>query len=289
MSDKKKNLVVIGNGMVGQRLLTLLVAEGAMRSYRVTTFCEESRPAYDRVALTSYFDRMSADDLSLVEPGFFESAGIAVHLGDRADVIDRSARTVTSVKGVVVPYDRLVLATGSYPFVPPLDGRDARGCFVYRTIDDLVKIEGWAKSAKVGAVVGGGLLGLEAAHALLRLGLETHVIELAPRLMPVQVDDKGGAALRRRVEALGVKVHAPAETRAVLTKDGAVRALQLVNNRDSNGEGTELALDMVVFSAGIRPRDELARASGLAIGPRGGIVVDAACRTSDHEILAIGE
>ena len=286
MSDKKKNLVIVGNGMVGQRLLTLLVAEGAMRSYRVTTFCEESRPAYDRVALSSYFDGMSADDLSLVEPGFFERAGIVVHLGDRAESIDRSARTVTSVKGVVVPYDRLVLATGSYPFVPPIDGRDARGCFVYRTIDDLVSIESWAKNAKVGAVVGGGLLGLEAAQALLRLGLETHVVELAPRLMPVQVDDKGGAALRRRVEALGVKVHAPAETRAVLTKDGAVRALLL---GASIGDGTELALDMVVFSAGIRPRDELARASGLAIGPRGGIVVDAACRTSDHDICAIGE
>src|SRR6266851_9158965 len=128
MNDRRKNLVVIGNGMVGQRLLTLLVAEGGMRAYRVTTFCEESRPAYDRVAMSSYFDKMSADDLSLVEPGFFERASITVHLGDRAATIDRSARTVTSAKGLVVPYDRLVLATGSYPFVPPIDGRDARGC-----------------------------------------------------------------------------------------------------------------------------------------------------------------
>jgi nitrite reductase (NADH) large subunit len=282
MTDRCKNLVVIGNGMVGHRLLTLLVADGAMRSYRITTFCEESRTAYDRVALSSYFDRMSADDLSLVEPGFFERAGITVHVGDRATSIDRGARTVTSAKGLVVPYDRLVLATGSYPFVPPIEGRDARGCFVYRTIDDLVQIGSWAKNAKVGAVVGGGLLGLEAANALLRLGLETHVIELAPRLMPVQVDDNGGAALRRRVEGLGVKVHASSETQAVLTKDGVVCGIRLK-------DGTELVLDMVVFSAGIRPRDEMARSAGLGIGPRGGIIVDESCRTSDDDIFAIGE
>src|SRR5262249_48959510 len=116
--------------MVGQRLLQLLVTEGGMRHYRVTTFCEESRPAYDRVALSSYFDKMSAEDLSLVEPGFFERSGITVHIGDRAAAIDRSARKVTSAKGAVVPYDRLVIATGSYPFVPPIPGRDANGCFV---------------------------------------------------------------------------------------------------------------------------------------------------------------
>jgi nitrite reductase (NADH) large subunit len=277
-----KSLVVIGNGMVGHRLLTLLVAEGALRSYRITTFCEESRPAYDRVALSSYFDKMSADDLSLVEPGFFERAGISAHIGDCAAAVDRSAKTMTSAKGLVIPYDRLVLATGSYPFVPPIDGREAKGCFVYRTVDDLVQIEAWAKKAKVGAVIGGGLLGLEAANALLRLGLETHVLELAPRLMPVQIDDKGGAALRRRVEALGVKVHLGAETRAILTDHGAVTGVNL-------GDRGELALDMVVFSAGIRPRDELARSAGLAIGPRGGIIVDSSCRTSDEDIYAIGE
>jgi nitrite reductase (NADH) large subunit len=282
MNDRRKNLVVVGNGMVGHKLLTLLVADGGARGYRITTFCEEPRPAYDRVALSSYFDRMSADDLSLVTPGFFERAGITVHLGDRAASIDRSARCVTSANGVVVPYDRLVLATGSEPFVPPIAGREAAGCFVYRTIDDLVRIESWARRAKVGAVIGGGLLGLEAAHALLRLGIETHVVELAPRLMPVQIDDKGAMALRHRVEALGVRIHVAAETRAVLADEKGVRALEL-------GDGRELPVDMVVFSAGIRPRDELARSAGLAIGPRGGIVVDASCRTSDPDIFAIGE
>src|SRR5262249_25317903 len=156
------------------------------------------------------------------------------------------------------------------------------GCFVYRTIDDLVQIEAWAKRSKVGAVVGGGLLGLEAAHALLRLGLETHVVELAPRLMPVPVDDNGGTALRRRIEAMGVRVPPGAETKAVVTGEGAVRALRL-------GDSRELPFDMVIFSAGIRPRDELAKSAGLATGPRGGILVDASCRTSDPDILAIGE
>jgi nitrite reductase (NADH) large subunit len=282
MNDRRKNLVVIGNGMVGHKLLTSLVAEGGTRDYRITTFCEEPRPAYDRVALSTYFERMSADELSLVEPGFFERAGITVHLGDRAVAIDRSARIVTSAKGVAVPYDRLVLATGSYPFVPPIEGRDARGCFVYRTIEDLEQIERWAKRSKVGAVIGGGLLGLEAAHALLRLGLETHVVELAPRLMSMQIDDRAGTALRRRIEALGVKVHLGTETRAVLTCDGAVRGLELGGDR-------ELGVDILVFSAGIRPRDEIARSAGLAIGPRGGIVVDPFCRTSDPDIFAIGE
>ena len=282
MSDRRKNLVVVGNGMVGHKLLTLLAADGGTRAFKVTTFCEEPRPAYDRVALSSYFDRMSADDLSLVEPGFFEKAGIGVHLGDRATSIDRSAQTITSAKGLTIPYDKLVLATGSYPFVPPLEGRDARGCFVYRTIDDLMQIEAWAKRSRIGVVIGGGLLGLEAAHALLRLGLETHVVEMAPRLMPVQVDDRGGAALRRRVEALGVKIHVGAETRAIVTDQGLVRALGFADGRD-------LPVDMVVFSAGIRPRDDLGRSAGLATGPRGGIVVDAACRTSDDDIFAIGE
>jgi nitrite reductase (NADH) large subunit len=148
MNDRRKNLVVIGNGMVGHKLLTSLVAEGGAREYRITTFCEEPRPAYDRVALTTYFERMSADELSLVEPGFFERAGITVHLGDRAAAIDRSAR-ISPRRKALVPYDRLVLATGSYPFVPPIEGRDARGCFVYRTIEDLEQIERWAKRSEV--------------------------------------------------------------------------------------------------------------------------------------------
>src|SRR5205807_922091 len=151
--------------------------------FAITAFCEESRPAYDRVGLTSFFAGKSAEALSLVEPGRYEAASIELLVGDRAVAIDREARVVTSARGRTVAYDQLVLATGSYPFVPPIPGRDAPGCFVYRTIEDLEAIRAWATRARVGVVVGGGLLGLEAANALRQLGLATHVVEFAPRLM----------------------------------------------------------------------------------------------------------
>src|SRR5262249_23021078 len=159
-------LVVVGNGMVGHRLLKCLVDNGAIRRFSVTVFGEETRACYDRVALSSLFDGMSPEDLSLVDPGFFDSAHVQTHFGDRVVSIDRSAKRVVSQSGVEVPYDKLVLATGAAPFVPPIDGRDLAGCFVYRTVDDVDAIRAWAKTAKSGAVIGGGLLGLEAAHAL---------------------------------------------------------------------------------------------------------------------------
>jgi nitrite reductase (NADH) large subunit len=276
-------LVIVGNGMVGHRLITALVDLGATKRYRIVTFCEESRLAYDRVALSSFYTGMTADDLSLVEPGYYERWGIEVHVGDRALAIDREQKVVTSAKGLRLPYDALVLATGSYPFVPPIAGRDAAGCFVYRTLDDLVSIREWGQKARTGAVIGGGLLGLEAANALVSLGLETHVVEFAPRLMPVQVDDAGAMALRRRVEELGVRVHTAKDTRQVAQNDdGSVQKLVFA-------DGSELPIDLLVFSAGIRPRDELAREAGITVGPRGGITVDEACRTSDPSIYAVGE
>ena len=283
MSSPRKTIVVIGNGMVGHRLLTTLVEMGATKRFRIVTFCEETRVAYDRVALSSFYGGMSAEDLSLVEAGFFEQSGVELHIGDRAASVDREKKQIVSQKGVTLDYDICVFATGSYPFVPPINGNDAQGCFVYRTIDDLVAIRDWAKSAKRGAVIGGGLLGLEAANALLSLGLETHVVEFAPRLMPVQVDDAGATALRRRIEELAVRVHTSKETRQIgADADKKVQSLIFA-------DGSELPVDMVVFSAGIRARDDLARACGLEIGPRGGIVVNDACRTSDPHIYAIGE
>jgi nitrite reductase (NADH) large subunit len=274
-------LVVVGNGMVGQRLLERLTADGPS-TFDLTVVCEEPRPAYDRVQLTSFFSGKSAQDLSLVRPGFFENAGIALHVSDRAVLIDREQDQVHTSSGAVHDYDRLVLATGSYPFVPPIPGRDRAGCFVYRTIEDLEAIRLASVRAKVGVVIGGGLLGLEAAKALKDLGLDTHVVEFASRLMAVQIDDPAGRVLRTRIAELGVGIHTGKNT--VDISDGT-RCAQRIRFAD----GTELETDLVVFSAGIRPRDELARAAVLAIGERGGIVVDNACRTSDPKIFAIGE
>jgi len=194
----KQTIVVIGNGMVGQHFLASFASSGKQADYNIVTFCEEPRAAYDRVHLSAFFSGKTADDLSLVEEGFFEQNGITVHLGDKAASIDRAAKTVSSAKGVTVAYDKLVLATGSYPFVPPVPGHERPHCFVYRTIEDLEAITASAQDGKVGVVIGGGLLGLEAAKALTDLGLKTHVVEFAPRLMAVQLDESGGAMLRQK-------------------------------------------------------------------------------------------
>ncbi|MDR5838517.1 nitrite reductase large subunit NirB [Caballeronia sp. LZ034LL] len=274
-------IVVIGHGMVGHKFLEAL-AESGNDAMQVTVLCEEPRAAYDRVHLTEFFTGKSADDLSLVEDGFFERSGYALKLNARAVAIDRAARTVTASTGEVLPYDKLVLATGSYPFVPPVEGRDRAGCFVYRTIEDLEAMQAFGAHSKTGTVVGGGLLGLEAAKALRDMGLQTHVVEFAPRLMAVQVDEGGGRMLRGKIEELGVTVHTGKNTLAIVDGEGAA-------NRMNFADDTHLDTDMIVFSAGIRPRDDIARAAGLEIGARGGIVIDDACRTSDADIYAIGE
>ncbi|MEU3302344.1 nitrite reductase large subunit NirB [Streptomyces sp. NPDC006678] len=275
-------IVLVGHGMVGQHFLEALAERGVTARARVVVLCEEPRPAYDRVQLTSYFSGRTPDELSLVEDGFMARHGIELHLDDPAEHIDRAARTVTSRAGRTFTYDTLVLATGSYPFVPPVPGRDADGCFVYRTIEDLLAIEEYAKTSRTGVVVGGGLLGLEAAGALKGLGLDTHIVEFAPRLMPVQVDDGGGAALLRTIERMGLTVHTGVGTQEIVSADSVVTGMNL-------SDGSALATDLVVFSAGVRPRDQLARDTGLAVGERGGIVVDERCRTSDPDVYAIGE
>ncbi|MBS4052805.1 MAG: nitrite reductase large subunit NirB [Methylomonas sp.] len=280
--NTKQTLVVIGNGMVGQHFLTKLVETAAKDQFHIVTFCEEPRAAYDRVHLSEYFTGKTAEDLSLVSPGFFAEHGIEIHLGDRAASIDRQQKRVTSANGVVIAYDKLVLATGSYPFVPPVPGHDRAQCLVYRTIEDLEAIKAAAEKSKIGTVVGGGLLGLEAAKALTDLGLETHVVEFAPRLMAVQLDDGGGAMLRQKIQALGVKVHLNKNTSLI---DDGEQCLHKMNFAD----GEVLETDLILFSAGIRPRDDIARACGLEVGPRGGIVIDNQCKTSDPDIYAIGE
>jgi nitrite reductase (NADH) large subunit len=277
----RRRLVVVGHGMVGHHLISTLVERGGTDAFEVVVFGEEPRPAYDRVALSSLFDGATPEDLTLPDPG--GTPNLVVRTGDPVVEIDRARRLVRSAGGAEVPYDELVLATGSRPFVPPIPGADLPGCFVYRTVADVEAIRRHAASCRAAAVIGGGLLGLEAAGALRSLGLETHVVEFAPRLMPAQVDEPGGDVLARRITDLGVHVHVGAETTAVVAgPDGQVAGLRLA-------DGRELAVEMVVFSAGIRPRDDLARAAGLAVGPRGGVVVDDACRTGDPHIWAIGE
>ncbi|QNK72552.1 nitrite reductase large subunit [Variovorax sp. PAMC28562] len=274
-------IAVIGHGMVGHKFLEQLHALG-IADAQVTVLCEEPRPAYDRVHLSEFFAGKTAEDLSLVEPGFFERTGFTLRLAARAVAIERRDNTVTTADGEVVHYDKLVLATGSSPFVPPVPGRDRPNCFVYRTIEDLEAMKECGARSKTGVVVGGGLLGLECAKALRDMGLETHVVEFAPRLMAVQVDEGGGRALRNSIEALGLHVHTGRNTVEIV--DGATARHRMVF-----ADGTWLETDMIVFSAGIRPRDELARQSVLAIGARGGIAVDTHCRTSDRNVYAIGE
>ncbi|NDZ18718.1 nitrite reductase (NAD(P)H) [Variovorax sp. WS11] len=274
-------IAVIGHGMVGHKFLEQLHELG-LADAQVTVLCEEPRPAYDRVHLSEFFAGKTAEDLSLVEPGFFERTGFTLRLAARAVAIERRDNTITTADGEVVHYDRLVLATGSAPFVPAVPGRDRPHCFVYRTIEDLEAMKACGARSRSGVVVGGGLLGLECAKALRDMGLETHVVEFAPRLMAVQVDEGGGRVLRNSIEALGVHVHTGRNTVEII--DGASARHRMVF-----ADGTHLETDMIVFSAGIRPRDELARQCVLAVGPRGGVAIDSHCRTSDRNVYAIGE
>ena len=280
----KQRLVVVGNGMVGHRFLEELCERSDAGQFEITVFCAEPRLAYDRVHLSSYFSHHTSEELSLVKPGFYEKQGIRVLLNEAVKQIDVQQRQVHSNKGTVVEYDALILATGSYPWVPPITGSSHHECFVYRTIEDLKAIRAAAKQGKSGVVIGGGLLGLEAAGALKALGLETHVVEFAPVLMAEQLDRMGGELLRRKIEAMGVQVHTGKSTQEILMHGGKTAAHRL-----NFADGTQLEVDVVVFSTGIRPQDTLGRYSQLAIAERGGIVIDDHCVTSDPHIYAIGE
>ncbi|MGY5451136.1 nitrite reductase large subunit NirB [Agarivorans sp. MS3-6] len=279
----KLKLVVIGNGMVGHRYLEDLVEKADLSQFDVTVFCEEPRVAYDRVHLSSYFSHHTAEELSLVKHGFYEKHGIEVLLGERAININRDQQVVYSSTGREINYDKLVMATGSYPWVPPIKGSENKDCFVYRTIEDLKAIEACSKKSKSGAVVGGGLLGLEAAGALKALGVETHVIEFAPVLMAEQLDQQGGLLLRNKIERMGVQVHTSKNTLEIQAQGEQAR------NTMQFADDTKLEVDFIVFSTGIRPQDKLARQSELAIAPRGGIAINDQCLSSDQNIYAIGE
>lgn len=284
-----RQLVVIGGGMVARRLIDALRARDEAGQWAVTLLCEEPRAPYDRVALTSYFTGRDPEDLALGGQEIWDDPLVTIRRGVAATGIDREARTVATSDGRTLVYDSLVLATGSYAAVPPVPGKDLRGAFVYRTIDDVADLRAYVEALRTehdrplrGAVVGGGLLGLEAAGALRALEVESSVVEFAPRLMPLQVDDGGGEALRRLIEGLGVTVRTGTATSKIAGRHGRVSRMEFA-------EGPALDVDVVVFAVGVRARDELAREAGLEVGERGGVLVDDACRTEDPSVWAIGE
>ena len=275
------HLIIIGNGMVGHHLVEQLVERGATERYAISVFGEERHLAYDRVHLSEVFNGQDAESLALSTADYYAEHGITLRLDEAVTAIDRDASEVVTAEGRT-PYDRVVLATGSFPFVPPIPGNDREGCLVYRTLDDLDAIRAAAENAATGVVVGGGLLGLEAANALRGLNLDTAVVEFAPRLMPMQVDTEGGELLREKIESLGVQVLTGRATQEIV--DGERSRHRMVFQDEK-----VLETDLIVFSAGIRPRDELARDCGLELGERGGVVIDDSCLTSDPAILAVGE
>jgi len=276
-------LAVIGNGMVGHRFIEELLEKAEPGQFDITVLCEEPRVAYDRVHLSSYFSHHTEEELSLVSEGFYQKHRVNVLIGERAITINRDEKVIYSNSGRTVAYDKLVIATGSYPWIPPIKGSDGSDCFVYRTIEDLNAIEACARRSKRGAVIGGGLLGLEAAGALKSLQIETHVIEFAPMLMAEQLDAMGGQQLREKIERLGVQVHTSKNTQEIIhSGNHARKTLRFA-------DGSELEVDFIVFSTGIRPHDTLAHQCSLIVADRGGIAINSQCQTSDPDIYAIGE
>jgi nitrite reductase (NADH) large subunit len=293
-----RNVVVVGHGMVGHRFVEALRSRDADGSWRVTVLAEEADAAYDRVGLTGYTEHWNRDLLALPGNGYVGDDLVDLRLGSPVAEIDRAAKSVLTADGDRVDYDALVLATGSYAFVPPVPGHDLPSCHVYRTLDDLDAIRADALRAAedghapAGVVIGGGLLGLEAANALRQFGLQTHVVEMAPRLMAQQLDEAGGALLGRMMSDLGIAVHVGVGTKAI---EPAQRNRPVRRSADHDSvrvtlsDGTFIDAGLVVFAAGVRPRDELARAADIEIAERGGVLTDLSCATRDPNIYAIGE
>lgn len=274
-------IVIAGNGMVGYKFCEKLISRFGKGVFDITVYGEEPRPAYDRVHLSAYFTGSTVEDLLMAPQNWYVENQIRLITGELITEINSTQKTITTHKGNTDTYDKLILATGSSPFVPPVPGVDKDGVFVYRTIEDLNNIIAYGKDIRKAAVLGGGLLGLEAAKALLDMNLETHVIEFAPRLMPRQLDEAGSDVLKAKLESLGIAIHTNKNTREI-AGNGKISSLEFV-------DGDSIEVEMLVISAGIKPRDELAIKSGIAVGPRGGIVVNDHMETSVQDIFAIGE
>jgi nitrite reductase (NADH) large subunit len=284
--------------MVGHRFVEALRSRDPDGSWRVTVLAEEADAAYDRVGLTGYTEHWDRDQLALPGNDYRGDDLVDLRLGSPVAEIDRAAKSVLTADGDRIDYDALVLATGSYAFVPPVPGHDLPSCHVYRTLDDLDAIRADALRAvdaghaPAGVVIGGGLLGLEAANALRQFGLQTHVVEMAPRLMAQQLDEAGGALLGRMMSDLGIAVHVGVGTKAIepAQRNRPVRrSAEHESVRVTLSDGTVIDAGLVVFAAGVRPRDELARAADIEIAERGGVLTDLSCATRDPNIYAIGE
>ena len=282
-----KKIIVVGNGMVGYKFCEKFVAQEQSKGFEITVFGEEPRPAYDRVHLSEFFENQDAKALEMAPAEWYKENGVTLVVGERVSDIDRNNKTITTSKDRGFPYDHLVLATGSSAFVPPIKGVEKEGVFVYRTIEDLEDMLAYAAKIKAkkpnarGAILGGGLLGLEAGKAVMDMGLEAHIVEFASKLMPRQLDSRSSQVLQLKLESIGLNIHLSKATNQILG-NGAITGMEF-------GEDDALDVDMLVISAGIRPRDELGKTSGLEMGSRGGIVVDNRMRTSDKNIFAIGE
>jgi nitrite reductase (NADH) large subunit len=274
-----KRIIVVGNGMVGYKFCEKLRSQS--KEVEIIVYGEEPRPAYDRVHLSSYFSGITAEDLLMAPASWYVENNIQLLTGELVTTIDRDNKLVRTHSGKSDHYDYLVLATGSSAFVPVLEGVERHGVFVYRTIEDLNQIIEYGKKTKRAAVLGGGLLGLEAAKALVDLGQETHVVEFASRLMPRQIDEAGSAILTHKLTQLGITIHTNKSTKKI-AGNGKLEGLEF-------GDGTSLQIEMLVISAGIRPRDEVAKVSGIVVHARGGVIVDDQLRTNDKNIFAIGE
>jgi len=289
-----RKVVVVGHGPVGHDFVVKLIGMVGDGSLDITVLGEEPRMAYDRVHLTEYFQTRDASKLMMVDDKFINEHKVVFRKNARVENIDRNnqklaVRNVDTNTVEELEYDACVLSTGSYPFVPPVKNLDmnVKGIFVYRTIEDLEGMIAYARLSKRAVVIGGGLLGLEAAKAVYDLNQETHVLEMAPYLMPAQLDPGAGKSLVSKIEDMGITVHVETKILSVVVENGIFKGIQMTDA--VNKEEFILEMDMLVVSAGIRPRDELARGCGLAIGPRGGVDVDSRLRTSDPKIFAIGE
>jgi nitrite reductase (NADH) large subunit len=274
-----EKLVIIGNGMATGRMLEHLLDREPGR-YQTTIFNAEPRVNYDRIMLSPVLSgEKDYEEIIIHDDGWYIKNSIALYKGHKIVAIDRVAKTVVSDHGALEAYDKLVIATGSMPLIIPVPGHDLPGVLTYRDLDDVNAMLIAAQSRDKAVVIGGGLLGLEAAAGLAARGMDVTVLHLMPTLMERQLDPSAGYLLKRAVEERGIKVVTKANTRAILGKDG-VEGVRLA-------DGTIIPATLVVMASGIRPSAGLARDAGLEVNR--GVLVDAGMRTSDADILAIGE